>query len=161
MTKTIMLTTVMFLSGCSLSAEHYVNNVHVSLALAYLQQADLEKGRKILNDVLAKDSHDPATWSALAYLEERSGNDELAATAYRRAIVLNPHLGEYHNNYGVFLCRHHQPEKGIEEILKAIRFPTYIYRSSAFENAALCAKQIPDLKAAQTYHQAAERNAGK
>jgi type IV pilus assembly protein PilF len=162
MRKTLALITVLFvLEGCTSPIDHSVTNVHVSLAVAYLQQGDLEKGRKILISVLALQDNNPAAWSAMAYLEEKSGNEIQAAEAYQKAIRLNPLSGEAHNNYGVFLCRHQNPKEGLQEILKATRLSRYIYRSSAYENASLCAKKIPDFEAARIYHQAAERNAGK
>ncbi len=149
------------LLGCTAPNYQSVTHVHVSLALAYLQQGEFEKARKILNSLLLTHSGDSPLWGAIAYLEEQSGNITLAAKAYRRAIALSPSVGENHNNYGVFLCRHHQPKVGLQEILTAIHQPSYIYLASAYENAALCAQKIPDYKAARSYHQAALNNTGR
>lgn len=161
MGKTIAFIMALTLWGCTYSNDPSASNVHVSLAVAYLQQGDLENARKILNSISQLPMTDREFWGAKGYLEEQSGNISLAATAYRRAIALHPNSGENHNNYGVFLCRHHRPKEGLKEILTAIHQPSYIYLSSAYENAALCAKKIPDYSAALTYHQAALRNAGK
>ncbi len=149
------------LLGCANPRDSSAIHVHVSLAMAYLQQGDLEKAREILNSILTNHSQDSLVWGAKAYLEEQAGNTILAESAYRRAIFINPSNGENHNNYGVFLCRNHKPQEGLREILTAIHLPSYVYLATAYENAALCAKKIPDLHAARIYHQAARHNAGR
>lgn len=148
------------LSGCTSQAKYpqQAPDIHVNLGIAYLQQGDLEKSRMALNQALLDQPQAPASWGAMAYLEEITGNLTVAANDYRRAIQLNPSEGEAYNNYGVFLCRHHQPQAGITEILIAATLPRYVYRATAYENAGLCASTIPDPAAAQTYFKAALRN---
>jgi len=151
------------LSGCAIPAENSLRapNAHVSLAMAYLQQGHLEKARMALNQALAAQPHSPVAWSAMAYLEETSGNIGVAASDYQRAIRLDSHQGEWHNNYGVFLCRHGQPRAGIQEFLTAVQLPDYVYRATAYQNAARCALTIPDPTAAKVYEQTALRNRGR
>lgn len=148
------------LEGCHSVAKNHskIQNVHVSLGIAYLQQGNLQKARSALNQALWSQPRDPDSWGAMGYLEETSSNLTMAADDYRRAIQLDPQQGEAHNNYGVFLCRHGQQRAGIQELLLAVKLPAYIYRAQAYQNAGLCAKTIPDLRAANEYFKAAQRN---
>ncbi|MBS0350067.1 MAG: hypothetical protein JSR33_02580 [Proteobacteria bacterium] len=148
------------LCGCTSGPQHalYATDTHVSLGIVYLQQGNFENARLILNQAISEDSQSPLAWSAIAYLDEITGNDLLAGQEYRHAILLAPTQGEWHNNYGVFLCRHHQFSLGIKEILVAAGSQPYIYRAAAYKNAGLCALKIPDKIAAKKYFAAAARN---
>jgi type IV pilus assembly protein PilF len=151
------------LSGCTSAPQRalYATDTHVSLGIVYLQQGNFENARLILNQVITQDPQAPLGWAAIAYLDEITGNDALAEKEYRHAIFLAPSQGEWHNNYGVFLCHHHQFRTGITEILTAAQSPSYIYRATAYKNAGLCALKIPDRNAAKQYFAAAARNEPK
>jgi type IV pilus assembly protein PilF len=148
------------LGGCASKAEYSLHapDIHVNLGMTYLQHGNLPKARSAFNQALLDQPLAPMSWGAMGYLEELSGNLTLAAADYRQAIKLAPAQGESHNNYGVFLCRHHQQRAGIKELLIAAQLPSYIERAAAYENAALCALSIPDHPAAQQYFAAARRN---
>ena len=148
------------LCGCAFRAADfsYAPDIHVSLGVTYLQQGNLEKARMALNQALLNQPHEPAGWGAMGYLEEISGNLRLAEIDYQQAIQLAPRLGDGHNNYGIFLCRHGQPRAGIKELLIAAQTSSYVYRAAAFQNAGLCALKIPDPPAAQQYFKKAQQN---
>lgn len=157
-----LVTVAIALCGCVQPANlTYIPDVHVSLGMAYLQQGNLEKSREALNQAISLQPGAPANWGAMAYLEEMSGNLSAAETDYRRAIQLAPQLGEAHNNYGVFLCRHGRPAAGIQELLMAVKLPSYTYRASAYQNAGVCALKLEDQAAASHYFALAKMNGWK
>ncbi len=149
-----------FLSGCVFQQNNAPaqNDEETSIAMAYLQQKDFEKARMSLNKALLAHPYSAKNWDAFAYLEELSGNLVNAEKAYQYAVQLDSQTGDPHNNYGVFLCRHHRQRLGIQEILRAAQTPSYIYRASAYKNARLCALSIPDPIAARKFLQAEAQN---
>jgi len=151
---------VLIAAGCISKAPDWIddNPLSVSLGITYIQQGDFPRARMVLNQASASQPRAPSVWSALAYLEESTGNLTAAALDYRHAIQLSPNRGDAHNNYGVFLCRHGDPRAGLQELLKAVQFPSYIYRADAYENAGRCALMLGDPAAARTYFEAALRN---
>lgn len=155
-----LLVTCTILSGCGLRmySSAQSSDANVSLGLTFLQQGNLEKARLALNQAVAAQPQSPASWGAMAYLEERCGNLTLAGQDYRRAIELAPAQGEGYNNYGVFLCRHGQQRAGIRALLQAVQLPSYVHRAGAYQNAGLCAATIPDPAAAATYFKLARQN---
>ncbi len=131
---------------------------HVSLGMTYLQQGDKQKARILLTDSLSKDPDSPTTLDAMAYLEESCGNLSRAEALYRQAISRAPTVGEWHNNYGTFLCRHHEEKKGIQEFLLAIAAQNYLFAANAYENAGLCALQLNNRAAAKNFFIQALKN---
>ncbi len=158
--KTICFVWMTILIGCVNRQENTSVTVdaNVNLGITYLQQGNREKARDSLNQAIKNAPKSPLCWTALAYLEEVSENITLANQYYQHAIALAPQLGEVHNNYGAYLCRHQHPSEGIQEFLFAARSPNYIYQAAAWENAGLCALSSADKQAAIDYFQAALRN---
>ena len=134
------------------------SNRHINLAMAYLQQGNFTKARMAINQAFIENPNSSLNWDALAYLEELSGNIQMAEQEYLKAIRLQPHQGEPYNNYGVFLCRHSRQQEGIDQLLIAVQISSYVDRGEAYENAGHCAESIPDQQAAQQYFAAAVRN---
>ena len=55
------------------------------------------------------------------------------------------------NNYGTFLCRQGEYKKAETYFLNAIKDVNYIHTAGAYENAGLCALEVPDLAKAKLY----------
>jgi type IV pilus assembly protein PilF len=152
----------MALNACHFHAPDPLRaDAEVNLGMIYLKQGNWVKARLALMEAIAVEPRSPVSWGAMGYLEESCGNISLAASYYRHAIQLNPRRGEAHNNYGTFLCRHGQPRQGIDELLRAIHLPSYIYRAAAYQNAGRCALKIPDPVAAETFFRAAKTQTGR
>ncbi len=149
------------ISGCTVELHDQYDYIfsHVSLGMTYLQQGDRQKARLILNEALLRNPSSPTVLDAMAYLEESSGNIVRASNYYEQAIDQAPRVGDWHNNYGAFLCRHNQEPAGIQEFLRAARSENYLFAGNAFENAGLCALNMNDkVKAKVFFSQALEND---
>lgn len=134
------------------------SSMNVELGFAYLEKKDTKDAKRKLMDALEENANNPATWYGLGYYNEVTGSLAEAEKDYRHAISLDAQLGESHNNYGTFLCRHGKYDAAINEFLKATTCPNYLESDAAFENAALCAQLIPDQARALTYFTRAWQN---
>lgn len=151
---------IISLCSCTVGSPEQSNYTltHVSLGMAYLQQGDRQKARLLLTDSLSKDPNSPTTLDAMAYLEETCGNLSKAESFYRQAIRKAPAVGEWHNNYGTFLCRNHKESQGIQEFLLAITDKNYLFAANAYENAGLCALKLNDQTGAKNFFSQALKN---
>lgn len=132
---------------------------NVQLGFYYIQQGNYQRAQaKLLTALREAPSYPPAN-SAMGYLLETTGEADNAKEYYVRAIKLDPHDGGMHNNYGTFLCRHKHYTEALQEFKIAITDKNYINTSGTYENAGLCAQQIPNTKLAQHFFlKAIQRN---
>lgn len=124
---------------------------NVQLGLGYLAQGDRARAKeKLLRAVdLAPDAVDP--YLALAYYYQKTAHLKAADIAYQQALAIAPDAGASNNNYAAFLCANGDYQQALKYFQYAIDDVYYTQTASAYENAALCAAQIPDMNAAQTY----------
>lgn len=124
---------------------------NIQLGLAYLKQGDVERAKHKLITAKNQNPNSAEVSGALAYFMEKTGDINLAESYYQKAMIQAPKRGGPINNYGAFLCRQGQYQKAISYFLKAVNDFQYEHSSGAYENAALCALQIPDETLARTY----------
>lgn len=127
------------------------SDVNVQLGLAYLQNGDVQRAHQKL---LLAEQQSPGSLQAqgaMGYFLESTGNMSAADAYYRRAIALNPKSGAAQNNYGTFLCRRGRYSEADQHFLLALQDPHYLNTAQVYENAGLCAMQIPDTKKAMGY----------
>jgi type IV pilus assembly protein PilF len=159
--KLSMITGLMLsLAACASTSpsihRQYSNNeraagYNVQLSYGYLQQGDYSRAKKKCLLALQQAPHWPPALNAMAYLYERTGDVERAEEYYKRALRGSSDQATTQNNYGAFLCRQARYETGVKYIIKAARDETYINAAKAYENAGLCAMQIPDKEKAIAY----------
>jgi type IV pilus assembly protein PilF len=133
-------------------------DANIQLGIAYLQQDEVPQAKSNLLQAVQEAPNLPASWYALGYFSEVTGQIKLANTYYKRALALNPHSGDSLNNYGTFLCRTGKPKMAIKEFSQAVAQPAYLQTASAYENAGLCALTIPNKKLATHFFQEALMN---
>lgn len=126
-------------------------NANVQLGLAYLQSGDMQRAKQKL--LLAEQQAPASTESqgAMGYFLESTGNFSQAEAYYRKALTLNPTSGAAQNNYGTFLCRRGRYAESDQHFLLALQDPSYINTAQVYENAGLCAMQVPDINKAGAY----------
>lgn len=112
----------------------------VALAMNYLQRQQWDLAKEYLIQAKKIMPSYPVVWYSLAYYEEKVGNIVSADLDYQYAIQLAPHLGEAHNNYGVFLCRQNYYNRAMQQFSMAGRELSYSHRDTAKNNAAMCKK---------------------
>jgi type IV pilus assembly protein PilF len=161
----ISLVTTLFLSACAappsttqdqLPPDALTNNptaatYNTQLGVAYLQQGDVSRAKSKLLLAQQQNPASPEVWDALAYYYQSTGDNTQADKYYIKAISLAPKNGSTLNNYGAFLCQQRRYKESVSYFIKATQDSSYINTAQAFENAGLCAEEIPDKAAAETY----------
>lgn len=138
-------------SGSLAQAAEY----NVQLGLAYLQAGELSRAKDKLLRAQQQAPRSPNVKSAMGYFLAHTGEQQRAAAYYLQAIALAPKAGATHNNYGTFLCQQKQWRKAESHFLRAAEDPHYLNTASIWENAGLCALQVPELnKASRYFHKA-------
>lgn len=124
---------------------------NLQLGLGYLKQGDRPRAKKKLLTALEQAPSSPDVNASLAYYFEQTNELDQAKKYYLKAIDLSGNSGAQLNNYGTFLCRQGDYKKAEEYFLKAVKDPQYVHTSGAYENAGLCALQVPDEAKAKAY----------
>lgn len=117
---------------------------NVQLGLGYLKQGDRPRAKRKLLAALKQEPESAAVNSALAYYFEETGQIDDAKSYYLKALSLAPGSGAQLNNLGAFLCRQGKYAESISYFLKAVKDQQYLHTAGAYENAGLCAAEIPD-----------------
>jgi len=133
-------------------------NINLQLGIGYLQQGDIDRAKQKLLLAEKQDPSSPLVWDSLAYFYSKTGDVNKADQFYRKAISLAPSNGKTLNNYGTFLCGQGQYQKAIQYFNAAVKDPSYVTTGQAYENAGLCAEQIPDRQRAKTLFTKALQN---
>lgn len=120
-------------------------NDNMQLGLAYLEQGDRVRAKHKLLLALQQDKNSVQVQDAMAYFLEEMGDEQQAEIYYLRAVQLAPNSGVALNNYGVFLCRIGKYAESEKQLLAATHDSNYLNTAKAYENAGLCAQEIPDL----------------
>ena len=124
---------------------------NILLGMGYLKQGDNPRAKFKLVSALNLDPSSAEANSALAYFYEKTAETETAANYYAKALSLAPKSGAQLNNYGAFLCRSGKYKEALSYFLKAVKDLTYLNTAAVYENAGLCAKEIPDDKKAEVF----------
>lgn len=143
-----------YLLGCSSSTT--VQNpeaakYNTQLGLAYLQQGDISRAKEKLLLATRQAPKDPLALEAMGYFFDITQQTVEAEKYYQMALKLAPKDGTVQNNYGGHLCRQQLYHEAINYFLLAAADINYLSTATAYENAGLCALQIPDYKLAKLY----------
>lgn len=133
---------------------------YVKLGLEYMKQGQRALALSKLQRAIQLDPRLPSAHNALAILYEQLKDTKLAGEHYRQAVQYGPKDSLARNNYGTFLCKQNEPQKGEQELLLALNDPLYPTPELAYENLGLCALRLSDpAKAEQYFRKALEINA--
>lgn len=149
-------------AGCTSRPSHSSNpqtaaEVNAQLGLAYMEQGEYELAMEKLQHALSLDSRSANAHHYVAELHQKLGQTKEAEEHFRRALSLTPKDPMLLNNYGRFLCLQHRLEDAQEKFLAAAKQPFYKTPEVAYNNAGLCAMEVPDLVKAEEYFRAALR----
>ena len=141
------------LSGCASigkseqtqdNINHEASVSNVQMGMAYLGQDKTAAAKDKFMKAVQESPDLPSSWYGMAYYHEVTGQIQQADQEYRKAIEIDQNSGAAHNNYGTFLCRHGEYRDAIDQFKLAIAQPNYMQDGAAYENAGICALQIPD-----------------
>lgn len=131
------------------------SNCNVQLGVSYLQQGDVQRAKSKLLTAIDQAPDSSQAQDAMGYYMENTGDTQSAEKFYLKAIALNPQAGSAHNNYGTYLCRIKRFQEADKQFMLAVQDVNYLNTAAAYENAGLCAMQIPDQNKAAGYFQKA------
>lgn len=128
---------------------------NVQLGMGYLQQGDVSRAKRKLLLALQQAPDYPPAQEAMGFFYENTDEQKTAEKYYLKAIQLDPKSGRIHNNYGTFLCKLQRYQEADKQFMLAVEDLNYLKPAEAYENAGLCAMQIPDNAKASIYFQKA------
>lgn len=131
---------------------------NTQLGIGYLREGEYSKAKAKLILAQKQDPTSPEVWDALAFYSEATGDLATAEKDYLKAIQLAPKKGSALNNYGVFLCKQGRYQASLAYFVKANQDPDYLNVAATYENAGLCAEEIPNKAVAQSYFIQALKN---
>ncbi len=124
---------------------------NVQLGLGYLKQGDRARAKKKFLTALEQAPNSAEVNGAIAYYFEQTKEMERARKHYLKAISLSSNAGAQLNNYGAFLCREGDYAKAESYFLKAVDDIKYVNTAGAYENAGLCALDVPNKEKAKYF----------
>lgn len=127
------------------------SHINVQLGLGYLQKGQTARAKNKLLLALKQSPKSAEANDAMAYFLEATDEKKEADKYYRRAIKLSRGNGAPLNNYGTFLCRQGKYKQADHYFRLAIQDTDYVNLADAYENAGLCALQVPNYKLAERY----------
>jgi len=161
---TLMAAITAVTMGCSTTASGPLHSnpqtaadLNAQLGLAYMEQGNNEEALKKLLHALELNPDSPTANHYIAELYRKLGKNDKAETHYRKALSLTPNNPMLLNNYGVFLCSQGHYDAAVKKFLAAVKQPFYKTPEVAYDNAGLCALEIPDAAKAEEYFRSALR----
>lgn len=124
---------------------------NIQLGMGYLDEGDVSRAKQKFLQAMDQAPDWPPTQEAMGYFFENTGETNTAEKYYLKAIELDPSSGRAHNNYGTFLCKLQRYKEADKQFMLAVQDLKYLKTAEAYENAGLCAMQIPDNAKATEY----------
>jgi type IV pilus assembly protein PilF len=154
---------ILAVMGCTSSGGVMPSNlrnaaaINAELGLAYMEQGNEELAMDKLQLALKQDPESADAHHYIAQLYMKLGKNGEAEEHYRKALSLSPANPMLLNNYGVFLCGQKRLAEAEKKFLEAVKQPFYKAPEMAYNNAGLCALQVPDPVKAEEYFRDALR----
>ena len=124
---------------------------NVSLGIKYLQTGKPDVAMQKIQKAIQQDPDNADAYMGEGLVYSATGDPERADGAFHTALRKAPDDPEIQNNYAAFLCQHNKPAESEKYFLQAAANPHYSTPDEAYDNAGLCASQVPDLVSAEKY----------
>lgn len=153
----VAVSAIALLAGCSSTpdapkvSDKDAARYNVQLGMSYMQRGDLEGAREKLERAVKQDPTLPEGQAAMGILYERVGDRQRAEEHLQRATRLAPEDPNMLNTYGSFLCRNGKHAEGTAYFESSARNAYNRRPEVALTNAGVCARNIPNLDAAEAY----------
>lgn len=153
-----------FLFSCSIQQEPSIDShnptaaeYNIRLGMGYFREGQVDRAREKLLRALQQAPNLPEVQLAMGYFLLELKQTDQAKPYYEKALKLAPDSLAVQNNFGVYLCRVGEYQKSISYFLKVAKNANYLHPDAAYENAGLCALEIPNKEQARHYFQEALR----
>lgn len=124
-------------------------DVYIELSAAYLRENQLEEALKNAKKAVLVDSSSSNAHYMLALVQQRLGQMDAAAKAYRKSVALDPRNPVALNAYGSFLCARGEYADADSKFRQALNNPLYNTPWLAWHNAGSCKERTGDNVAAE------------
>lgn len=111
---------------------------NVKLAMAYMQEGNLQRAKEKLDRALQEDPANPNLHSVMAMFYERINDQKKAENEIHEAMRLAPNDPGPVLFYGVYLCDQHRVDEGITRMLQVARDPLYRTPEAAYTDMGVC-----------------------
>ena len=129
--------------------------LHTELASLYYSRGNMGVALEELRIATTADpTFAPAhSLFGLVYMDLRE--NQLAQSAFEKALGLAPTDPEINHSYGWFLCHTGREKDAVRYFLQAVKNPLYVTPWRSYSAAGICTMRGNDLKAAEGYFQSA------
>ena len=144
----------LLLSGvfiCAHAKDNKRLDSHVALAAAYLLEGNPAVAKEEIQKALDIDSSNAMANNIMGFVQVYYNDNKEARRYFEKAIDLDEENPDIRHNYGWFLCRSNEVDKGIAELIKASVNPIYKTPEKSLIEAANCALKKNDLSSADKY----------
>lgn len=130
---------------------------NADLGFEYMRQGDYPRALSKLRKALEQAPHEPQAHSGIALLYQQLEEYGQAEVHFKKALSLSKSDPNIMNNYAVFLCGRGRHQEALGFFMKVAASPLYPQPESAYTNAGVCARRIPDMQMAETHFREALR----
>lgn len=123
--------------------------INLQIGTDYLRKGNLVQAKEKIDRAVEQNPRNAQAQTAAGMLYERLGESNKAESYFAKGLSLDPKNPELQNNYGAFLCQKGKHERGAKLMLDAASNPLYRTPEVAYLNAANCARNGGDIKAAE------------
>ena len=157
----LMLFTSLLATGCVTSSSspfpgdkvslQQASQDNVALGIKYLQTGNRDVAMQKIQKAIQQDPDNADAYMGEALIYNATGDVQRADDAYHLALRKGPNNPQIQNNYAVFLCQHNKAEESEKYFLQAATNPLYNTPEAAYDNAGVCANQVPDPVSAEKF----------
>ena len=124
-----------------------------------MRQGDYPRALAKLRKALEQDPDQPQAHSGIALLYQQLEEFGQAEVHFKKALALSKNDPNIQNNYGVFLCGRGRHQEALGYFMQVANSPIYTQPETAYTNAGVCARRVPDMELAETnFREALRRN---
>lgn len=123
--------------------------INLEIGIDYLRKNNLAQAKQKIDKSIEQNPRNSKAQITAGMLYDRLGQDDKAESHFAKGLALDPKNPEVQNNYGAYLCQKGKYERGEKLMLEAAGNPLYRTPEVAYLNAANCARNGGNMKAAE------------
>jgi type IV pilus assembly protein PilF len=127
------------------------SRLRTELAAGYFERGNMSVALEEVGLALRADPNYGPAYNVAGLIYAALKEDRLAEQNFTQALRINAQDSDANHNYGWFLCQRKREQEALKFFLAAVRNPLYQTPERSYLNAALCARNIGDVAAAEEY----------